>query len=85
MPSIISGFLVAFLLPESPKFLMSRGRNDAAMKVFRKIHRMNNGALIEYPVSKFKSQLVELNLIKFVCEQKNNFRLKIWSWKKWRM
>lgn len=38
------------ILPESPKFLMSRGRNDAAMDVFARIHRMNNGSHVEYPV-----------------------------------
>ncbi|RVE42011.1 hypothetical protein evm_013339 [Chilo suppressalis] len=35
---------VAFLcLPESPKFLMSRGRNDEALKIFSKIYSMNTG------------------------------------------
>ncbi|XP_045449325.1 synaptic vesicle glycoprotein 2B-like [Melitaea cinxia] len=35
---------VAFLcLPESPKFLMSRGRNEEALEVFRKIYSMNTG------------------------------------------
>lgn len=38
------------ILPESPKFLLSRGRNKAAMNVFVKIHRMNNGSHVEYPV-----------------------------------
>lgn len=50
LPSIISG-LAVMCLPESPKFLMSRGCNNDAMKVFQKIHRMNNGAEAEYPVS----------------------------------
>ncbi|XP_047025917.1 synaptic vesicle glycoprotein 2A-like [Helicoverpa zea] len=35
---------IAFLcLPESPKFLMSRGRNEEAMAVFRIIYQMNTG------------------------------------------
>ncbi|XP_063826963.1 synaptic vesicle glycoprotein 2A-like [Ostrinia nubilalis] len=48
---------VAFLcLPESPKFLMSRGRNDEAMKIFRKIYSMNMDKPAEdYPIT----QLVE--------------------------
>ncbi|CAO1431496.1 unnamed protein product [Diamesa tonsa] len=49
LPSLISGFAV-MLLPESPKFLMSRGHNDAAMKVFNHIHKVNNGNNVEYSV-----------------------------------
>ncbi|XP_073952770.1 synaptic vesicle glycoprotein 2C-like isoform X2 [Choristoneura fumiferana] len=43
---------LAFLcLPESPKFLMSRGRNDEAMEVFRKIYRLNTGKTKEdFPI-----------------------------------
>lgn len=43
---------VAFLcLPESPKFLMSRGRNAEAMQIFKKIYSMNMGKPAEdYPV-----------------------------------
>lgn len=50
MPSLISGLAVCFL-PESPKFLMSRGNNHEAMEVFQRIHRINFGSNIEYPVS----------------------------------
>ncbi|KAI5635172.1 sugar transporter domain-containing protein [Phthorimaea operculella] len=32
-----------FFMPESPKFLMSRGRNKEAMEVFRKIYMLNTG------------------------------------------
>ncbi|XP_026727106.1 synaptic vesicle glycoprotein 2A-like [Trichoplusia ni] len=40
-----------FCLPESPKFLMSRGRNEEAMAVFRTIYRLNTGKPAEeYPV-----------------------------------
>ncbi|XP_013190386.2 synaptic vesicle glycoprotein 2C-like [Amyelois transitella] len=35
---------LAFLcLPESPKFLMSRGRNEEALEVFKRIYTMNTG------------------------------------------
>ncbi|XP_076252222.1 synaptic vesicle glycoprotein 2B-like isoform X2 [Rhynchophorus ferrugineus] len=35
---------VAFIfLPESPKFLMTTGRNEKALQVFRKIYRVNTG------------------------------------------
>ncbi|KAG5672794.1 hypothetical protein PVAND_002887 [Polypedilum vanderplanki] len=50
LPSIISGIAVMIFLPESPKFLMSRGRNEEAMKVFQRIHRINNGNNSEYPI-----------------------------------
>ncbi|CAG5034015.1 unnamed protein product [Parnassius apollo] len=45
---------LAFIcLPESPKFLMSRGRNTEAMEVFRKIYSMNTGNSKEsYPVTR---------------------------------
>lgn len=49
-PSIISGLAVC-CLPESPKFLMSRGNNVDALRVFQRIHRINNGSHVEYPVS----------------------------------
>lgn len=49
-PSLISG-LSLLVLPESPKFLMSRGKNDEALQVFQFIHKMNNGSLTDYPVS----------------------------------
>ncbi|XP_072949773.1 synaptic vesicle glycoprotein 2A-like [Epargyreus clarus] len=40
MAPIITG--LSFVpLPESPKFLMSRGRNEEALKVFQNIYRMN--------------------------------------------
>ncbi|XP_041988941.1 synaptic vesicle glycoprotein 2A-like isoform X2 [Aricia agestis] len=39
---LITGAAFVFL-PESPKFLMSRGRNEEAMEVFRKMYTMNTG------------------------------------------
>lgn len=40
-------------MPESPKFLMSRGRNDEAMAVFQLIYKINhkNFKKENYPVS----------------------------------
>lgn len=56
----LPSFLVAallFLLPESPKFLISSGRHEEAMEVFRGIYLMNTGrSKEEYPV---KQLLVE--------------------------
>ncbi|XP_068623516.1 synaptic vesicle glycoprotein 2A-like [Battus philenor] len=52
---------LAFLcLPESPKFLMSRGRNDEAMEIFRKIYCMNTGNPKEnFPVTKLVEEKSE--------------------------
>jgi len=46
---------VAFLfLPESPKFLMSTGKNEEALLVFRKMYSMNTGLNADtFPVSLF--------------------------------
>ena len=66
LPSLISGFAV-MLLPESPKFLMSRGNNDAAMKVFNHIHKVNNGNNVEYSVNCcHKTVLNYINLCLYV-------------------
>lgn len=51
MVPLMTGVAFVFL-PESPKFLMSRGRNEEAMQVFRKIFEMNTGNRGEdYPVT----------------------------------
>ncbi|KAG7310221.1 hypothetical protein JYU34_004777 [Plutella xylostella] len=53
---LLSGAAFVFL-PESPKFLMSRGRNDEAMAVFRRIYSMNTGRPgEEYPIEKLHSE-----------------------------
>lgn len=41
-PSIISAIAFVFL-PESPKFLMTSGKNEEALKVFRTIYSYNTG------------------------------------------
>ena len=51
IPSLISGILLT-LFPESPRFLMSQGRNAEALKVFQKIYAINKRKPQEqYPVS----------------------------------
>ncbi|XP_017067450.1 synaptic vesicle glycoprotein 2C [Drosophila eugracilis] len=41
LPSLLS-FLLFFFFPESPKFLMSKGRNEEAMKAFQFIYHLNS-------------------------------------------
>ncbi|KAF3426981.1 hypothetical protein E2986_12193 [Frieseomelitta varia] len=50
---ILIGASCLSLFPESPKFLMSQGRMEDALKVFKKIYRINTGkSADEYPNSK---------------------------------
>lgn len=50
IPSFIVTFLLLYL-PESPKFLLSKGKNEQAMDVFRRIYTTNIGKPKEcYPV-----------------------------------
>ncbi|XP_049870515.1 synaptic vesicle glycoprotein 2C-like [Pectinophora gossypiella] len=56
---ILTG-LSFFFLPESPKFLMSRGRNEEAMEVFRKIYALNTGMKGEdFPIAKLVEEKSE--------------------------
>lgn len=57
-PSFVVALLL-FMLPESPKFLLMRGRTKEALEVFQGIYKMNTGrSKDEYPV---KELLVENN------------------------
>lgn len=50
IPSFIVAVLL-FFLPESPKFLLSKGRVDEAMEIFKTIYAINTGNdRNEYPV-----------------------------------
>ncbi|KAF5303762.1 hypothetical protein FQA39_LY09835 [Lamprigera yunnana] len=50
IPSFIVAALLYFL-PESPKFLLSRGRTEEALEIFKKIYSVNTGKdKNEYPV-----------------------------------
>lgn len=41
VPCLLSAFFIYFL-PESPKFLIAKGEIDKAIKVLKRIHKMNN-------------------------------------------
>lgn len=50
-PSLIGGIAFIFM-PESPKFLMSVGRNEEALRVFQLVYSLNTGKMKEtYPVN----------------------------------
>lgn len=63
LPSLTT-FFGMMCMPESPKFLMTMGRNDEALKVFRKVYGYNTGKPHDsYPVSFISKQnLVEINV-----------------------
>ncbi|KAK9884936.1 hypothetical protein WA026_009172 [Henosepilachna vigintioctopunctata] len=42
LPSFFGGIMF-FLMPESPKFLMTNGRNEEALEVMRFVYKMNTG------------------------------------------
>lgn len=51
VPTLIGVVCLCFF-PESPKFLMTQGRNEDALEIFRKIFRVNTGLPKDnYPVS----------------------------------
>jgi len=50
VPSLLA-FIAFLFFPESPKFLMSRGRTDEALEAFERIYMVNTGKPAHtYPV-----------------------------------
>lgn len=49
-------------LPESPKFLMTAGRNKDALNVFQKVYSKNTGKPLEnYPVKTLTDEVKQLS------------------------
>lgn len=56
LPSLLSGACCMFF-PESPKFLMAKGRNEQAMAVFRTLYALNTGRTHEdYPIKELVNE-----------------------------
>ncbi|KAK9879363.1 hypothetical protein WA026_004211 [Henosepilachna vigintioctopunctata] len=52
LPALVAGVGFIFL-PESPRFLISKGKNEAALEVFQKIYSINTGRPPpSYPIKK---------------------------------
>nr|XP_040223800.2 uncharacterized protein LOC120950102 [Anopheles coluzzii] len=49
LPGVLSGISVMFL-PESPKFLMSKGQNERALAIFRRLYAINTRDQQEFPI-----------------------------------
>lgn len=52
-PGMVSAILF-YCLPESPKFLLSQGSNEKAMKVLRNIHQKNIHSKLPFPIDALK-------------------------------
>lgn len=63
-----------YFLPESPKFLLVHQKHDLAVKILKKIYRINRGSHL-YPVSKIEidEQLVHSQ------DERNSFFKQLWS------
>lgn len=59
IPAFISG-IVHYCLPETPKFLMTKGHYDRALELFRKIYAINTGKDPKtYPISELHDETYE--------------------------
>ncbi|XP_046998602.1 synaptic vesicle glycoprotein 2C-like [Schistocerca americana] len=57
LPALLAGSLMSFF-PETPKFLMSKGRNGEALAVFHKVYALNTGRSPDsYPVQRLVDEL----------------------------
>lgn len=77
VPSFIVAILLCFL-PESPKFLLTRGKSEEAIAIFKYIYHVNTGNdAEEYPV---KHLILEEEYQKVLDEESTQVkRGKIWT------
>lgn len=55
VPSVAAATVMAFLIPESPKFTFAQGDEAKTLKILRKIFRTNTGkSILEYEVKKIE-------------------------------
>jgi MFS transporter, VNT family, synaptic vesicle glycoprotein 2 len=53
LPSILAAIVIAFFIPESPKFTYAQGDKTKTLHILRNIFRMNTGkSILEYEVKK---------------------------------
>ncbi|XP_063226465.1 synaptic vesicle glycoprotein 2B-like isoform X2 [Bacillus rossius redtenbacheri] len=73
IPSFLAGCLMT-CFDESPKFLMSRGQTDEALRVLRKVYSINTGKHPDtYPVKALLSGRIETQSSKVTLEEQDSF------------
>lgn len=77
LPGFLSGLLMIFLLPESPKFLLTMGRDDEAIDVLKTMYRWNTGR----PKSEFRVKYLmqEEDTIRKDLTVKPSFMRTVWD------
>ncbi|VEN47199.1 unnamed protein product [Callosobruchus maculatus] len=77
LPSLIS-VLALYFLPESPKFLISKGQYDKAKLVFQRMYACNTGnSKYSYPVLRLKGECDNSNLeVKFMKKRPLSVRIE---------
>lgn len=83
LPSFIS-FLALMILPESPKFILSQGKQEETIEILEKINRWNNGGKSAKPlgISQIHEELETIENRKYRMEIKDSsfYLLKsMWS------
>lgn len=72
IPSVVSGLLLLMFIPESPKFVFSRGDEAKTLKILRKIHKVNTGCE-DFDVKTIVSEKVEFE------REKSSFFKFMWT------
>ncbi|CAH1996797.1 unnamed protein product [Acanthoscelides obtectus] len=77
LPSLIS-VIALYFLPESPKFLISKGKYDQARQVFQRMYECNTGnSKYSYPVLRLKGECDNSNVdMKFLKKRPLSIRIE---------